>query len=373
MALNVKEGQRDHWLFPVEIGSGQTNIKVTETVSETENTWNVDISTGTYFCFHRMGPNRVSDPQANATPTWKTGFDGLYREICNKLNSNTTGSTSGGGYQIEWVPPADSAFPHVGGIRLYHEDTNLTQFEIHVQSGGAVNPLPLEYLGFNGTEERRNGVSTITSSGDGTGRQELVGKYMAGGTFMSPHFASFKRSYQRREIEQTIVDFDRIVTTEWRDLRYRPMEYRRVPGAMVMKHRHEKPAYGDQAELDWWDNNNTFEACWEAIKDSEKFLIFHGVPWAGDTDPSGRDQLWPTHNCDIVLADNVVTDATTGETAFSVLSAGDVYHNVVEIARLVGQEQKARVDDAAVDEEQSSEYYRIDAPLIIDVDQRLAY
>jgi hypothetical protein len=349
MSYTPKQDVVDRLLVPVQIEDGENTLDIKETVSGTTHSFSVTVPSGEYFCLHRFGPNH-STPQADYDATWKVGFDGLYREICNRLNSTTIANTSGGGYQIEWVPPSGSSFAYPGTVRLFHEDTNVDSFEI------TSNTLPLKYLGWH---EGRS--QTYASSGDGSGSQELVGRQLTDGVWTSPRVAAFKRSFDQKDIAHQEVDFDRHVNAEWQEWVVRMVEYQRLPAIHAVADRARRPQYADIGELEWWDAYNAFEDYWERIRDASKCIIFYGSTWGGVDRPDGTTVDWPNANADIEVCDGNVISS-------------NIVRSTVEIARMYDDAEMSDFREVVpTDEDRSSEHYPLELTLRVDPDQRWGY
>ncbi|MFB6374625.1 MAG: hypothetical protein ABEN55_16225 [Bradymonadaceae bacterium] len=353
MSYSAQQDTVDRWIPKVTVDSDNHTVTVVETVSGTDSTIQFDLTSQEWMCFDRFGPNH-DNPQTQKSPTWKTGFDGLYREIRNQLNASTNGT---GQYFFEWVTPSQSPFPHPSTVRLRYSNSSLDQFKLDFSPSGSIGK---RFFGFNPDETTS---STITSSTNGDSQEQITGRHTAFGFWTSPHFAAFKRSFEQREIEVECIDFDRVVVAEWESLRFRPIDYQRVAAIHTVADRARKPEYADIGELDWWDKYNAFETYWDRIKNAEKFVIFHGSPFGGSDDPSGTTNDWNNASPDIELCSANVT-----------ASSGRVARNTVDVARMVEPDQMESFREAAgMDQNREAEYYPIEIDLIVDPDQRFPY
>jgi hypothetical protein len=352
MSYEPKQDVIDRVLVPVQIEDGKNTLDVTETVSGADQTISITIPAGEYFCFHRFGPNHDS-PQADADPTWQTGFEGLYREICNRLNALTVADTSGGGYQIEWVPPSDGDFPYPSTVRLFHTDPNVDGFSV------TANTLPIEFLGAHPDDPSTS--TFFSSSGDGSGRQEIRGRVTAWGFWTSPRVASFKRSFGLRDVKHAEVDFGRHTTAEWQEWVVRRLEYQRLPAIHAVDDRARRPQYADIGDLEWWDAYNAFENYWERMRDAAPCIILYGSTWGGQQRPDGTTVDWPNANADLEVCDGNVT--TNHEV-----------RSTVEVARMYDEGEMSDFREVVPsDENRSSEHYPLELTLRVDPDQRWGY
>lgn len=350
MGYEPHQDEVDRILVPVEITSGNQTIEVAEEDSDgATQVFSIQVPTGTYFAFHRFGANHSSPVATGGSVTWKTGFDSLWRDVCNRLNSNTFG---GGEYHVEWASPTQSSFPYRSTVRLYYTSLGLNYFQIN--AGNSM--FPLELFGFNPNDPQN--PSPIRSSGS---PPQLTGRVTADGFWTSPRLASFKRSFEIDEKEITEVDFDTITSANWKEWIVRRLKYDRVEGIHAVESRERKPKFSDIGDLYWWDKYNAFERYYHQIDDGQKFLAFYGSPWGDQSRPDGTTVDWPNANADIEVADGNV-------------SASNVVRSTVEIDRMYDQAEMNDFREVGpTDENSSSEHYPIEFKLRVDPNQQWDY